>query len=43
MMCIRKKMKENHFHTALLSSDFCYNYSDIALRYYNQKKDSCFQ
>jgi hypothetical protein len=32
---IRKKMKENHFHTALISSDVCYNYANIALEYYN--------
>jgi hypothetical protein len=40
---IRKKMKEKHFHTALLRSDVCYNYGDIALDFYNQKKDSHFE
>jgi len=33
---IRKKMKESHFHTALLRSDVCYNYSDIALEFYTR-------
>jgi hypothetical protein len=34
-LVIRKKMEENHFHTALISSDVCYNYGNIALEYYN--------
>jgi hypothetical protein len=32
---IRKKMKESHFHTALIKPDVCYNYGDIALEYYS--------
>jgi len=32
---IRRKMQESHFHTALFRSDGCYNYSDIALEYFN--------
>ena len=33
---IRRKMQESHFHTALLRSDVCYNYGDIALEYYRR-------
>jgi hypothetical protein len=34
---IRQNMQKNSFHTAIFSSDVCYNYGDIACAYYSSR------